>query len=294
MDLDGKPEELLPLLMEALEDPDGKSEKPRRVFTPEAQPGLRELWEHRGVVRNLALWNLRVKYQRSVFGFLWTLLNPLVTVMVLIAVFSLIIRLDLDNYWAFLVSGYFVWNFIQQALFNGTYVLEEHAMLSRSVALPSEVPVIAASLAKFAEFLVEIVLVTLALLVFHQGHVNSSILFLPVALVILYVMALGFMFPVATVSVLFKDVKHALPLAITTLFYLSPVFYPVSLVPEAYRTFYYLNPFAGMIQLFHVILYEGQWPSLVLLGSVSLVSALVCVVGYRIFNRYRYICVELV
>jgi ABC-type polysaccharide/polyol phosphate export permease len=291
MDPDRPPQVPLPLPSSAGETEDGR---PVREFTPETTPGLRELWGFRPLLKNLTARALKVKYQRSVLGFFWTLLNPLVTVLVLIAVFSFIIRLGLENYWAFLVSGYFVWNFTQQALLTATYVLQEHAGLNRNVSLPSEIPLVAASLAKLTEFGIEMVLVTLALLIFHQGGIPPSLILLPVAVLILFVTVVGLMFPIATVSVLYRDVQHALPIAITTLFYLSPVFYPVSLVPEAFRSVYYLNPFVGVIELFHVILYQGQWPSPALLGATAAVAAGICLVGYTFFSRYRYICVEVV
>ena len=86
-----------------------------------------EIWSYRDLLRNLVARNLKVKYQRSVLGFLWTLLNPLLTVGVLVMVFTFVVRVQIENYWAFLLSGYFVWNFISQSLNSATFVLAEHA-----------------------------------------------------------------------------------------------------------------------------------------------------------------------
>jgi ABC-type polysaccharide/polyol phosphate export permease len=234
-----------------------------------------------------------VKYQRSVLGFAWTVLNPLVTALVLIAVFSQIIRLGLENYWAFLLSGYFVWNFTQLSLHHASFVMQEHAALVRNVAMPAELPLFSAALSKLIEFSIEIGLVTLALLIFHLGHIPASAVLLPLIVAILFAMVVGLMFPIAVASVLYRDFQHALPVAVTTLFYLSPVFYPVSMVPEGYRSLYSLNPFVGVIELFHVVLYEGQWPSLSLLGSTALAAAAFYLVGFAVFSRFRFTCVEI-
>ena len=95
---------------------------------------------YRGLLKNLVLRDVKVKYQRSVLGFVWTLLNPLFTVLVLWLVFSHVMRIDMPRYWAFLVSGYFVWNCMAQSLNAATRVLDEHASLSRNVVFPERHP----------------------------------------------------------------------------------------------------------------------------------------------------------
>jgi len=245
------------------------------------------------MLRSLVVRDLSVKYQRSALGFLWTLLSPLIMLMVLIAVFSHIVRIPIERYWAFLVSGYFVWNCVQQSLTTATYVLQQHASLSRSVAFPGEVLVLGAAGAKLIEFLLELGLVLIVLAIFHHGTVPLSVLALPALIAIQFVLTVGLMYPIAVVSVLFRDVQHALPLVVTLLFYLSPVFYMVELVPEHLRPIYLLNPFAGLLTLFHTVLYDGAAPSLPLLAWVVGSAALVHVVGYSIFKRYKATCVEL-
>jgi ABC-type polysaccharide/polyol phosphate export permease len=89
-------------------------------------------------------------------------------------------------------------------------------------------------------------------------------------------------------------VQHAVPILLLMLFYLSPVFYPASLVPENLRPFYFLNPVAGLLTLFHDTLYSGKWPSLTLLLGVSLAAIGLCALGYAIFNRYKRLFAEIV
>ena len=81
-----------------------------------------QVWRYRELLRGLIVRNLKVKYQRSVLGFVWTLVNPLMTVAILVVVFSHVVRIALPHYWAFLLSGYFVWNFLLQMLSSGAYV----------------------------------------------------------------------------------------------------------------------------------------------------------------------------
>jgi lipopolysaccharide transport system permease protein len=253
-----------------------------------------EIWRFREMLRSLVIRNLKVKYQRSILGFLWTLLNPLLTVGILIAVFSYVVRIPVENYWAFLLSGYFVWNFIQQMLNTGTYIIAEHAPLRRSVAFPSEVLVLGATLSRLAEFGVEMGLALVALVIFHHGGVPLSFALLPVLLVLQILLALGLVMPIAALSVFYHDVQHAVPAALLTLFYVSPVFYPAHMVPEAIGSLYFLNPIAGLMTLYHTVLFEGSVPELGMLARFAAVSCITFVVGYAFFRRYKEVFAEVV
>jgi ABC-type polysaccharide/polyol phosphate export permease len=256
-------------------------------------PILVELWRFRGLLRSLVVRDLKVKYQRSILGLIWTLLNPLLTVAILVTVFTYVIRIQVVHYWAFLISGFFVWNFIQRTLYHATTILRDHASLSRSVYYPSEILILGASLSKLVEFLLEILIVMIALVVFHHHAVPSSLVLFPVIVAILLIMAIGLMFPLAVFSVLYYDLQHALPIVITSLFYISPVFYPVGMIPETAKSAYYLNPIVGVLELFHKVLYEGSWPSITLLASVSAAALAICAAGHAVFKRYKEVCVEI-
>ena len=252
-----------------------------------------ELWRFRGLLRSLVIRDLRVKYQRSLLGLIWTLLNPLFTVAVLVTVFTYVIRIQIVHYWAFLISGFFVWNFIQRTLYHSTTILRDHASLSRSVYYPPEILILSASLSKLVEFLLEIVIVMIALVVFHHHAIPSSLALLPLIVGLQVILAVGLMFPLAAIAVLYYDVQHALPIVITSLFYISPVFYPVEMIPVEAQPFYYLNPVVGLLRLFHVVLYEGGWPSATLLAGVSVTAIVTCAVGHGIFKRCKESCVEI-
>jgi ABC-type polysaccharide/polyol phosphate export permease len=254
----------------------------------------RVIWRHRELLYRLVVRNLQVKFQRSLLGFAWTFLNPLVTVGVLSLVFSYVVRIPLPAYWAFLLSGYFVWNFIIQTLNTGTYVFVEHARLLRSAAFPAEILVLGAAIAKLIEFAGALVLVLIAIVVFHHQGVPTSFWYLPLLIVCQLLMVIGLTLPIASLSAFYHDVQHVLPIALTTLFYASPVFYPVSLVPESIRGFFMLNPLAGLLTLYHDVVYAGRTPSIELLITVFLVSLVICFVGYVYFRRLAYVYAEVV
>jgi lipopolysaccharide transport system permease protein len=264
------------------------------IAEPASRPSrLGQIWRYRELLRSLVVRNLKVKYQRSLLGFVWTLVNPLLTVAILVLVFSHVVRIPLPHYWAFVLSGYFVWNCLLQTLNTGTYIFAEHSRLTRSVAFPSEILVFGAAGSRLLEFVAEIALILVLLVAFHHFRVPSSFALLPVLLVIQTLLVIGLALPIATLSVFYYDVQHALPIALTTLFYLSPVFYPAEMVPEAARPFYFLNPIAGLLTLYHEILYVGHMPSFSLLVGVGVAAILVYAIGHAVFHRYASVFPEI-
>jgi lipopolysaccharide transport system permease protein len=261
------------------------------VLAARRSPSLRWSW---GLLANLVARNLRVKYQRSALGFVWTLLNPLLTVGVLIAVFHYVVRIQVPHYWAFLLSGYFVWSFTLQTLTAATTVLPEHAHLARSLPLPSEVLITATVLSRLVEFLAELVLVLILLTAFHHGGVPAGYLWLPALILLQVALVLGLTLPIATLSAFFHDVQHALPIGLMVLFYVSPVFYPASLVPERLRAWYQLNPFAGLLTAYQSALYQGHAPAPGLLALTAAEALVIAGIGYAIFRRYRALLPEIV
>ena len=248
----------------------------------------------RELVVHLVLRHLRVKYQRSVLGFVWTLLNPLLTIGVLFGVFRFVIRLQVADYWAFLLSGYFVWSFAQQTLTAATTVLPEHAHLSRNLPLPGGALIVSTALSRLVEFLTEMLLVLVLLAVFHHHGVPPSFLWLPVLVVLQLTLVLGLTLGIATASTFFHDIQHAMPIGLMVLFYASPVFYPATLVPEIARPFYAFNPFAGLLTLYHSALYEGRAPDPWLVAATAAEIALIAWIGHAVFRRYRALLPEIV
>lgn len=252
------------------------------------------IWRHRELLRSLVVRNFKLKYKRSVLGFLWTFLNPLFMVAVLVIVFTYVVRIPLPNYWAFLLSGYFVWSFIQQSVSLGTYIFVEHANLIRSIAFPKEALIIAAVLTRLLEYMAELFPVLIVLAVVHHQGVPASFCLVPLLILLQLLLAVGLVMPIATFSVFYNDVQHVLPVAFTAIFYISPVFYPVGLVPENLHSIYLSNPVAALLTLYHAVLYEGTIPSAALLGATVFVTAMIAVVGYVIFNRFKDVFAEIV
>jgi ABC-type polysaccharide/polyol phosphate export permease/GT2 family glycosyltransferase len=275
----------------------------RRIQAPTVRNGgnlpklagqLPELWRYRELVWNLTVRDLKVKYQRSWLGFMWTLLNPLCTVGVLVAVFSYVVRIPIDNYWAFLISGYFAWNFFSQTLNGGVQAAVGNAYLTRSVYFPQEVLVVSAALARLLEFLGELMIVMVILAIFHHQGVPLSFIMVIPLISILFLLVIGISLPFVTMGVYYYDTVQAIPLATLALFYASPVFYNIGLVPESIRSVYLLNPMASMLDMYHTALYQGVFPDLTVFFVMSGVACGLVLLSYMFFNRKKREFAEIV
>ncbi len=262
--------------------------------TARPRSSIADVWAHREMLRAMVVRGLKVKYQRSALGFVWTLLNPLLMMGLLVAIFTHVVRIPIRNYWAFTLSGYFAWNFLSQGIGVAAYVFSEHAGLRRSIAFPSEVLVIAVVIARLVEFVAELVPVVAILALFHHDALPASFAIVPLLVLLEFVLVLGLVMPISTLAVFYRDVEHALPVALTILFYASPVFYPLAMVPERFRALYLLNPVADLISAYQSALYDGRFPPPAILGRAALVSIIIFAVGYGIFRRHKRVFAEIV
>jgi ABC-type polysaccharide/polyol phosphate export permease/GT2 family glycosyltransferase len=248
---------------------------------------LAELWRYRELIWNLTTRDLKIKYQRSWLGFIWTLLNPLITIGVLVTVFSYVVRIPIPHYWAFLLSGYFSWNYFSQTLNGGVQAAVGNAYLSRSAYFPQETLVISAALARLVEFVGELTIVMLFLVCFHHKGLPISFIMVFPLILNLFLLVIGISFCIVTVAVYYYDAIQAVSLATLALFYISPVFYSIDLVPESFRIAYLLNPMALLLGVYHDVLYWGKMPNPTYLVLTSISSLAFALIGYTVFNRKK-------
>lgn len=244
-------------------------------------------WRYRELWRHLVIRDLRVRYQRSALGFAWTLLNPLLTISVLIVVFERFLHIGVPHYWAFLASGYFAWVFIQHTITVSASALRDHAHIVRNMPFPKEVLVLSTITTRLVEFSLEILLVMTLLALFHHHRVPASFALVPVLMVLQTLLVIGLALPMSVLATFFLDVQHALPVVLLIVSYASPIYYPVTLVPEAARGGYLLNPVAAIIQMYHMVLFEGRMPAAHDWIAPVAFAILFLVFGYVVFDRAR-------
>lgn len=221
----------------------------------------RELWEFRHALITLTSNKLAKRYQRSVLGFAWSLLNPLLTTLSLTIIFSLLFSRDPKSYGAFIVSGILVWSFIRDTLCAGCISIIDSANFHRKMRIPKSFFPSVTVATEFTNFVLS--LLSMSALVVGLGiPMYATLLLLPVAMAITTVFVFGLTMILAIATIYFRDLSHIVNLVIGTLFYFTPIFYSLDQVPEKVKVFFLLNPFYYFVNLFKHLIYYGTIPSL--------------------------------
>ena len=218
-----------------------------------------ELYRYRDLVKALVARDLKVRYRRSAIGFLWTMLHPLMTMLVLTFVFSHLFRFAIVNYSVYALSGILFWNFFSQAITASMNSLRGNAALLTKLPVPKAVFPVATVVSGILNLL--FALVPLAIIMIFTGHPLSwSLAFVPVAVVIAGCFTLGAGLLLSPLAAFFHDTVEMVSILLTLLMYLTPVFYPISIVPDDLRRFIDFNPVRAVLDVFREPIYAGVLP----------------------------------
>jgi len=246
---------------------------------------LRDLITYRYAIYNFIGSNLRARYRRSILGFLWTLLNPLISMAILAIVFSTIFQSSIKNYSVYIFSGLLPWNLIFNSMTIGSMSIVMGEGYLKKVYIPKFFfPLISVGVEVVNFLLSMISLFFLAILMGAQ--VSWALLTLPFALLLTALFIFGLVLLASIITPYFRDLSHIIQLAFTALFYLTPIIYPIEKIADNYwlLTITKLNPFYYLVDLFHVIIYQAKIPDssawLICLGW----TVLSLTIGSIIFN----------
>lgn len=247
---------------------------------------LVEVYRYRSLLLNLVSTELKLRYRRSVLGFFWTLLNPLLMMTVLSLVFSTVMRFAIKDYTISLFAGLLPWTFLAQSVANSLMSIVAKGSLLKKVYIPKAIIPLSMVLATLINFLLS--MIPLLLIVGIMGHpIGPSILFLPVAVLMMTLFVCGVSFLFSCLNVFFRDFGHMTEVLLQAWFYASPVIYTVDMVPEKFRSAFLWNPVLYLLECFRAPIYRTEWPSpqtILVAGASSVVT---CVVGFLIFARFE-------
>lgn len=245
---------------------------------------MRALARHRDLVQMLVVRDLKVRYRRSTIGFLWTMLQPLLTMLVLTTVFSHVFRFDVANYPVYALAGILFWNFFSQSIVSSMNSLRYNANLLTKVPVPKAVFPLATILSGLVNLLLALVPL-LAILVVTGHPLHLTLLFLPVAILLAAVFTLGAGLVLSPLAAFFHDIVEMVTVVMMLLLYMTPVFYPVSIVPERFAWIIRWNPVRVVLDLFREPIYSGRLPSAAHLAVAAALAALSLAVGIAAFRR---------
>jgi lipopolysaccharide transport system permease protein len=257
---------------------------------------LTEIVESRELLRNLVLRDLRGRYKRSILGILWSLINPLVSLIIFATVFRYILKATpepgspsgLDNFALWLLCGLLPWTFFATATASGMRSVVENGGLVRKVWFPREVLVLGSTAALQVTFLMEM-LILLAALLIAGNMVLPYLPVLAVVLALLYMFSTGITFMLAAAFVYFRDLAYLWTVVIQAGFYAVPVIYPIALLEGVANDVLYrlveANPMTVFVTSIRNCLYDLRLPSLGAMAYLAVWSVAVLMVGLAVFRR---------
>ena len=258
---------------------------PHGSVTPLGELG-RSLYAHRELIGVLVAKQLKLRYRGSVLGFLWTLVNPLVQMLVYTLVFEVYFRVALDKYPVFLFSGLLPWIWFASSVQQGvTSILDGAGLVTRS-QFPAEVLPIVALTSNTVNFLLTLPLL-LVFVVAFGARLGPALLTLPLLIALEYLLTLGPVLILAALDVHFRDLQHIILHVLAVLQFLTPVFYPVSVIPAPFRAWVFVNPLAVLISSFHDVLYFNRFPAWPPLLALFVASCVVLSAAGTVFTRSR-------
>ncbi|MEG3839010.1 ABC transporter permease [Microcoleus sp. herbarium14] len=236
------------------------------------------------LLRELVDRDMKLIYKRSALGIAWTLINPLLQLAVFSFVFRSVIPVNIPQFSSFAFSGLLIWNWSQIALFQATGLITGNLALIRQPNFPTAILPVVTTTTGLIHFLLALPVLIIFLAV-DGVQPNSVLLYLPLLIVIQFVLTVSLAYPLAAMNVTFRDTQHTLGVVLQMLFYLTPIFYDLSSVPKQYQPLYQLNPMVPLIEAYRAILLKGMQPDWSALLIVSVVVAVLLPIGLGIFRR---------
>jgi ABC-type polysaccharide/polyol phosphate export permease len=237
---------------------------------------LRESHQYRDVLWQLVRQFLTLRYRRTMLGYLWTLVNPLLMMSVTAVVFATLFKLDLASYTVFLFAGMVPWNFFSMSVTQSCTSFLQNEGLIKKIYLPKVIFPLSQVLGMVIDSMLSMAALAVVILPLG-GQVSPALLFLPVAYLLLFLFAFGFSLLMSVATVFFRDLQYVISVLMQAWFFLTPVMYRHDALTGKIAWVVALNPMVSFIEMFRAPLLQGQLPSLHAIG-VSVAVALASLV----------------
>ncbi|HHH75839.1 MAG TPA: ABC transporter permease [Phycisphaerae bacterium] len=273
----------------------------RRLFTGKSVDGSRqigaskaladdvlEIGRFRHALRFLVANSLKTRYQRSVLGFAWTMLNPLLNLLVMTLVFGILRGKDLKTYMVFLFSGLLPWQFFSATVSQGARSLLSKQSIIRKIFVPKLLFPLSVGLVNLVNILMAMAAMLCLLMLIGADISWHAILFVP-AMAIFFIFALGVAIFLMVLTVFFRDLEHIIQVTLRLLFYMSPILWgPREFADKPFFVWINrLNPLACQLELFRHAFYYHQCPPAWLWAKASAMALGMLMCGYLLFKRYE-------
>ena len=243
-------------------------------------------WNYRELMWNLANREIIQRYKQSALGYAWVILNPLFQLLVMSFVFDKILHVPSLGvpFIIFLSVALLPWNFFTQSLTSSSGVLVSNSNLITKIYFPREILVYATIMAKMDDFGYSCLVLIAFLIIFHIPATIYYLWIIPIFIIQLFFTA-GISLLVAAFNLFYRDIQYLLNLVILLWMYITPVMYPIELIPVRYRFIMSLNPMAVIINAYRQVILSGKDPNMASLSVAVVVSLSVFGIGFVVFKK---------
>jgi ABC-2 type transport system permease protein len=245
---------------------------------------LMEIYRYRNLLKNLVSRDLTVRYKRSILGFLWTMINPLVNTIVLTIVFAQIFRFPTKEFIIYYLSGFLIWNLFAQSTVLSSRCLWGSSAIFKKIYVPKSIfvfSIICSELLNFAFAMVPLLL----LMIIIRHTLPLTILFLPVPILLTALFTLGLSLLLSVSSIFFYDIIESYQILLLPWMWLTPVIYPLEIIPPQYLPLIKLNPMYYFVECFRTPIYSSCLPGWEILACATALSIIFFLLGYKLFIR---------
>ena len=246
-----------------------------------------ELWRYRELFLILVWRDIKVRYKQTAIGIIWAVFQPLLTMAIFTVFFGRLARVPSDNipYPIFVYSGLLLWNYYSTALTNSSNCLVENEGIVKKIYFPRLILPLSTTITPTIDFLIALMILFVLMIYYHFIPNLYGILLIPILLFAAFISALGLGVLFAAINVKYRDVRYALPFFIQIMMFITPVIYPVSIIPVKYQWLAYLNPMTGIVSLSRSTLLHTN-PIDIKLLMLSLISSIIILIfGITFFRK---------
>lgn len=243
-----------------------------------------KFYKYRHLLKELVSRDIKIKYRRSVLGIAWSVLNPLLMMLVITAVFSTIFKFQIEYFPVYYLTGSLIFNFVTEATNTSMMSIIDNAALIKKVYVPKYIFPLEKVVFSFVNALYSMIAMFIIMLILRVP-ISWTIFMIPIPLVYAFVFAIGLSLVLATINVFFRDVGHLYSVWITAWMYLTPIVYPEDILPDVVKQIIHLNPMYYYVDYFRQVVLYGTVPSLqdnlLCLG----IGTLFVILGVFVFKR---------
>lgn len=240
--------------------------------------------KYRYLLEDLVAKDFKLKYRRSVLGFLWSILNPLLMMLVITAVFSNMFKSDIEYFPVYYLCGYLIFNFVIEATNGALTSIVQSGYLIKKVYIPKYIFPLEKSSFALVNVLFSFVAVVIVILITGMP-IKTTIFLIPIPIFLAFIFSTGLGLILASMNTFFRDMGHLYSVWTTAWMYLTPMFYPISIIPDNIKTVIYYNPLYYYVTYLRMLVIDGEIPGMEINVICICFSFLFLLIGLLIFKK---------